>query len=333
MKRLVTTIGVALIASGLGSRGEAGPPRPPQPTPPTVPVPRSPVPRSPVPTHGPATHHRHHPHGHGSHPYYSRAYRQPYWYGYGYAPYARPYYPYPYPYQYPYSYTPWSWRYPYYRPPLYIPAKEVYGPEAVKRFMGVDRMNAPAADPGVVVPRVQRNRNNDAGAGGDEKAVGRATNQEALALAWKFIGFGDAHFANQKYSDAFQRYKKAAQAAPGLAQAYFRQGYALAAQDRYDLAARALKHGLALDPGWARSKFRADELYGPNQLAKTAHMDALAKAVAAKPHDADAVFLLAVFYYFDDQRDRAAPLLRQAAQMLGPEGDCLDGFIKEEPAH
>ncbi len=313
MKRLLIAIGAVLIASGLGSNGEAGQPH--------AKGHAGAGRHSAGPKHGPAIHHQHHSYHHRSHPYHSRAYGRSYWYGYGYAP----YYPYSYPYQYPYSYPPPTFMYPYYRPPLYIPAEQVYGPEAVKRFMGVDRMNVPA--PGGVVPRVDRNI--DAGAAGNRKPNQRATNPEALALAWKFIGFGDAHFANQKYTDAFQRYKKAAQAAPGLAEAYFRQGYALAVQERYELAARALQHGLALDPGWARSKFRANELYGPNQLAKTAHMDALAKAVEAKPHDVDAVFLLGVFYYFDDQRDRAAPLLRQAAQMLGPKADCLDGFIKE----
>lgn len=346
MKRPLIAIGVVLIASGLGSRGEAGPPhskgqgsgaRPrsaqqnPLSTHPQHKIPQLTHPRHQSYKHAPK-HANKHSHGHRSYPYYSRAYRQPYWYGYGYAPYRL--YSYPYRYQYPYAYPPPIPSYPYYPPPLYIPAETVYGPEAVKRFMGVGRINVPAPDPGLVIPRAERawgiDGNRDAGADGNRKIKRRASNPEALALAWKFIGFGDAHFANQKYTDAFQRYKKAAQAAPGLAQAYFRQGYALAVQERYELAARALQRGLALDPGWARSKFRADELYGPNQLAKTAHMDALAKAVKDKPHDVDAVFLLAIFYYFDDQRDRAAPLLHQAAQMLGPQADCLDGFIAEE---
>jgi len=185
--------------------------------------------------------------------------------------------------------------------------------------MGVDQFNVPAPAPRIVIQK-----DDDA-----KKGVGRASNPEALALAWKFIGFGDAHFANQKYVDAFQRYKKSAQAAPGLAQAYFRQVYALAAQERYDLAAKALKRGLALDPGWARSKFQLDELYGPNQLAKKAHLDALTKEVAARPHDADLVFLLAVWCYFDGRRDRAAQLMPQAAGMLGPDAGLLDGFLAE----
>jgi hypothetical protein len=56
--------------------------------------------------------HRHHGHGHRIH----------YYPAYGY-----PYYAYPPPYPY---------RYPYYAP-IYIPAQPLYGPQALKRFLGV----------------------------------------------------------------------------------------------------------------------------------------------------------------------------------------------------
>jgi tetratricopeptide (TPR) repeat protein len=129
----------------------------------------------------------------------------------------------------------------------------LYGPQAVKRFYGWDNRNQPAPNVNIIVPP----------AGGDQQAIKpevkkpnlRGTNPEALALAWKFIGFGDAHFNNQKYSEALQRYRKAVRGAPQLADGYFRQGYALAAIGRYDLATRAIKRGLRLDPGWPRSNF------------------------------------------------------------------------------
>jgi len=64
---------------------------------------------------------------------------QPYYIGYGspYYPGYRPYYPGGYGY-YPYYQVP----YPYYRgpivyPPIYVPAEPLYGPRALRRFMGV----------------------------------------------------------------------------------------------------------------------------------------------------------------------------------------------------
>ena len=73
----------------------------------------------------------------------------PYGYGYGYDPY-RDYYP----------------VYPYYPGPVFLPAETLYGPEAVKRFMGADKMNQPA-------PRSSTSRSRTAGARGtdDEQAV------------------------------------------------------------------------------------------------------------------------------------------------------------------
>jgi len=57
-----------------------------------------------------------------------RQYYVPYGYGYGY---YSPYYGYyPRRYRYPRVYYP-------YPPPLYLPAERLYGPQAVKRFMGV----------------------------------------------------------------------------------------------------------------------------------------------------------------------------------------------------
>jgi hypothetical protein len=63
---------------------------------------------------GPRHRRRHRHHGHGHRHYYYPAY------GY-------PYYAYPPPYPY---------RYPYYAP-IYIPAETMYGPQALKRFLGV----------------------------------------------------------------------------------------------------------------------------------------------------------------------------------------------------
>jgi len=250
--------------------------------------------------------------------------------GYRPHPYIYPRYRYPYPYSYPYPYPyqpPYYFNY-YWTAPLYIPAEALYGPQAVKRFMGAGQMNRPPLDPQIIA-RPLPNGEKGAGADNKENINQRAANRRALDLGWRFIGFGDAHFSNQKYTDAYQRYKKAAQAAPGLATAHFRQAYALTAQGRYELAAKALKRGLAIDPGWPRSAFRSDDLYGPNKLAKTAHIDALAKAAADKPDDTDISFLLGVYFYFDGQKDRAAAAFKQALQLAAGDDAHLKGFLKE----
>lgn len=237
-------------------------------------------------------------------------------------------FPPPRPWPYPYPYRPYYYE-RYYYAPLYIPAERLYGPQALARFLGWDTFNRRPPTVNVLAP--EENADNEAGG---PKGIAprepnlRGTNQKALALGWKFIGYGDAHFANEKYSDAYGRYRKAVRAAPQLAAGYFRQGYALAAVGRYELAAKALKRGLALDPLWPASGFSNDELYGRNELAKTTHLDAMAKAAEGRPHDADLMFLLGVYFHFDGEPDRAAIFFRRAAPLVGADDAHLKAFMR-----
>jgi hypothetical protein len=249
-----------------------------------------------------------HPVRPGYHPHYGHGYGYYYPPGYVYDPYYV--YPPPYP-----PYSPYYWRYP---PPVYLPAETLYGPEAVKRFMGADRMQS-AANPQVIIIGGDDDE--------DDEPAPPPHNARTVELAWRFIGFGDAHFANQRYADAQQRYRRAAAAAPTVADAYFRQGYALAALGNYDQAARVLKRGLELHPDWARSDFRNDELYGDNQAAKQVHLDALTQAADENPNDADLLFLVGVFLHFDGQRDRALPFFQRAAGIAGAGDDHVRGFL------
>ena len=143
----------------------------------------------------------------------------------------------------------------------------------------------------------------------------RATNAQSVDLAQKFIGYGDALFAQGKYADANDRYRTAAESAPQLPDALFRQAFALAATGRYDLAVRAVKRGLDLDPRWPNSGFTLDDLYKDNAAAKSAHFESLAAAAQKRPNDADLVFLMGVYFYFDGQPARAAPFFRVAVQL------------------
>jgi tetratricopeptide (TPR) repeat protein len=278
-------------------------------------------------------------------------------------PFNQPYYPYggvgAWTAASPYLYA-W-YGFPYYGPvwngnalPAVVPAPLVLnGPQAVN---GVAGGNAPAA-PALNLPvRGAANggaANAGAANGGEAKRrqrpgiggfgvlaedgkdakpkAGRVSNAESLARARQFIAFGDQHFQAQEYSEAYQRYKKAAIAAPDLADVYFRQAFALLALGRYAQAAKTLRRGLGLDAEWPQSAFRLDELYGDNRLAKLALLERLATEASDAPDDADLMFLLGVTLYFDGQAERSRLFFRRAVQ-LGADRGAIIGFLNVAPA-
>lgn len=226
----------------------------------------------------------------------------------------------------PPSYPPYHrWRCPppYYVPPLFVPSESIYGPQPVRRFMGLAPTPGRTARQLIVVEDEDDNEPDEA----DRLRQQRATNDQAVELGWKFIGFGDAHFQDQRYSQAYSRYKKASQAAPRLADAHFRQGFALVANGSYELAVKAFQRGFQLEPDWPQSDFRLDELYGANRLAKAAHVNALAQAAAADPQNADLLFLVGVHLYFDGQPARARPMFERAAKLDRGEHSQSSGFL------
>jgi tetratricopeptide (TPR) repeat protein len=201
----------------------------------------------------------------------------------------------------PYYYGYWPYGYP--PPAIYVPAGTLYGPDVTQRFLEGNTAGAGSS-------RVPSNEITP-----DQRSLPRVTSGQSLTLATKFIGYGDTHFHNQQYSEAYQRYRKAIEVAPNLADAAFRQGFALLAMGKHDPAAKAIKRGLSLDDGWPKSSFSVNDLYGASSLAKTAHLDALAKAAEDDASNGDLLFLLGVFLYFDGQRQRAAPFFDRAAQL------------------
>ena len=231
-----------------------------------------------------------------------------------------------------YFYSGYGWPYyppgygygPVYYPPVWMPAEHLYGPQAVQRFMGA--RPPPGAARGASVVAVLENGEKQQEEDKKKKPNLRGTNRQSLDLAWRFIGFGDAHFENQKYLDANQRYRKATQAAPQLADARFRHGCALIALGRYDAAAKAIKRGLALDPDWPKSNFKVDDLYGRNQMAKKAHLDVLAKEAGKDPNNADLLFLVGVFLHFDGQPQRAKVFFQKAAQLAAGDDAHIRAF-------
>jgi hypothetical protein len=158
----------------------------------------------------------------------------------------------------------------------------------------------------------------------------RATSARQDELASKYIGYGDALFAKQKYAEANERYRNAARSAPQAAAAWFRQGFALVAMGRYDQAATTIKRGLKLDSAWAKSNFDLDQLFGGNAAAKNACIDALAAAVAGKPADANRLYVLGVLLHFDGQANRAAAIFARAEQAAGHNVGHIAAFLDEK---
>ncbi len=155
----------------------------------------------------------------------------------------------------------------------------------------------------------------------------RPLNAEALARAGRYLSAGDEHFAAQRYRDANARYRSATEAAD-LVEAFFRQGQALVATGTYELAGKAFKRGMKLSDKWPQANFSLTELYGANQVAKGAHMEALAAAAGDAPHDGTLLLLVGLELYFDGQQERSLPFFRKAEALLAGEGLNLNAVLK-----
>ncbi len=161
----------------------------------------------------------------------------------------------------------------------------------------------------------------------------RASNAPAKAKAGRFIGFGDGNFSKQNYLAAVERYRTAAEAAPDLPEPFFRQAYALVAMGQYESATKAFRRGLKIRSDWTDSPFRLDQIYGGDQLAKTSHLENLARALEANPFDSDLLVALGLQLYFDGQRNRAGVFLARAAQLGANDDKLLNDFLaKPAPA-
>jgi len=165
------------------------------------------------------------------------------------------------------------------------------------------------------------------------KGTPKTTSPEQKARAGKFIGFGDANFADQKYLAAIERYKSASRIAPDLAESYLRQGHALVALGQYENAVKAFRRGLRIRPEWSGSPFRLDQLYGPDRIAKVSHIETLAKAVEANPLDSNLLMALGMQLFFDGQPQRAGVFFARVAQLGGNDDRLLNDFLpKPAPA-
>jgi tetratricopeptide (TPR) repeat protein len=172
-----------------------------------------------------------------------------------------------------------------------------------------------------------QNRVSEAAPAPDDAPSVRVANAEAMARAKKFVEFGDARFREQKFSDAFQDYRKAAEAAPNLPDAYFRQALAQAALGRYAPAMKSVRRAALLDADWPKCTPRLTQLYGDNQAVKQMHFEQLATAVEKDLDNKDLMFLLAIELLCDDQPTRAKLFFKRAEQ-LGIEPNLVKPFLR-----
>jgi tetratricopeptide (TPR) repeat protein len=226
---------------------------------------------------------------------------------------------------------------PFVAPPLYVPAEQLgFGPQAVRRFMGLDRVASPvvnhniiiappAADAGNVANRALADNGNALVPPAHPRI--RESNAQARERARQFIEFGDAQFNARNMVGAYDRYKKASEAAPDMAEPFFRLGHALADLGRYDQAAAAFRRGLSRRPDWPASGFRLAALYGDNLAARAAMFEALKHALDARPDDATALYVAAVQLFFDGQQEPARASFDRARK-LGEAAPYVEPYLK-----
>ncbi len=222
-------------------------------------------------------------------------------------------------------YTPWA--YPSYPSVAFLPSTPIYStPIFSSPVISTPAVSAPpaAAPAAAPVPSAPADV---------PRGQPKVTNPEQKAKAGKFISFGDGNFASQKYLAALGRYKTAAQIAPDLAEPQLRQGAAHVALGQYDAALKAFRRALRINPDAATSNFRLEVIYVGDPLAKTTHLENLAKAVEANPFNSDLLALMGIELHFDGQPDRAALFFQRSAQLGGNDDHLLDGFLpKPAPA-
>ena len=259
-----------------------------------------------------------------------------------------------------------GWPYPLYMPPVVVPAETWFGPRAMERFLGLGPDSATMTlmqpqlpvNQAIVRPVNVGQANGGAANFGAANAGGanagaakpagqplngpavehdrarpaprvRETNDEVRARAARRLAMGDEDYRAQRYGEAYSTYRRAAEIAPDLYEVYFRQGQALVALRRYDDALKSFKRGLDLDPNWPRRPMRLAELYGPNQAAYVAHLEALAKEAVARPGDASPILLLGIELYASGQQDRARRFFEQAAALAGDSPLYAELFLRE----
>jgi tetratricopeptide (TPR) repeat protein len=138
---------------------------------------------------------------------------------------------------------------------------------------------------------------------------------------------GDAWLKEQDYTQAYQRFQQAVDAAEDRPEAHFRLGFALVALGRYELAVKNFKRGLEIDPALPLTGSNLDAIYGKeNRLAISSFTHKVADWVREDIRDPDRLFLMGLLLHFDDDHDRSTPFFATAYRLAG-EGSHLVAFL------
>lgn len=194
--------------------------------------------------------------------------------------------------------------------PLYVPGQTMYGPGALRDFINGGPVGGVVQQPplGPLPPLA-------ADVANPQPNLPVPSNAEAREKARTWMEFGDRHFGLQDYRDAYQRYKKAAEAAPDLVEPYLLQGQTMLAVGNYEMATRLFNRALTMHPQWAQATFDLKELYARHPAAKASHMEALAAAAEKDPNNGDLMLLVGVQLYYDGQAERSLPFFRKAKEL------------------
>ena len=222
--------------------------------------------------------------------------------------------------------------------PIFVPAETMYGPGAVKRFMGVDpplatafpTVSAPLVVPQPALPAAPVVAQPPANPQPLPVPRPVPANEQLRNHALELIQQGDAQFRQHKYHIALQRYKDATANVSDLVDGHMRQGWALLAMGQYEPAARAMKRALQLRKDWPTSRFNLPALYG-EPVAPAAHRDALDKAAREHPADPDLAFLAGVFAWAAQEPQVARTWLTTAKGFEVGDTPHIDAFIAVLP--
>jgi tetratricopeptide (TPR) repeat protein len=149
-----------------------------------------------------------------------------------------------------------------------------------------------------------------------------------LKRAWRYIDYGDRYLREGKLRSAYSRYRKAQDAAPELADVYFRQAFVELALDNIGKSAASLRRGLRLDPRWPQSGFRLDTVYSDE--GRRAALTLLDEQLDKFPNDADARLLAGVMLHFHGEDAAAQEQFQRAVKVTGGQS-VARLFLPEQP--
>lgn len=220
----------------------------------------------------------------------------------------------------------------YSAPTTYQPAELAYGPQAVRQFLGMPRVQPEPASSlsteAKVLAALYKSKEASKSVASVADKV-RTSNVDSRRRADQFLSQGDVYFKEQKYQQAAQRYKLAAEAAPDVAEAYWRLGHAYMASNRTDLAAGAFTRAMRTSGDLGRGGFSLKKLYGESHIARESHLESLAAEAMERMDDTQPLLVMAVSLHYAGETERAAKFFERVRQMAPEQVSLLAGFKTE----